>query len=64
MAEELKGTQFSHLLQQGSQFVQQRRPDLAIPLLEQAVSIDPQSFDAPLLARRCLRLSPKVAGSG
>jgi len=46
MAEELKGTQFSHLLQQGSQFVQQRRPDLAIPLLEQAVSIEPQSFDA------------------
>jgi tetratricopeptide (TPR) repeat protein len=46
MAEELKGTQFSHLLQQGSQFVQQRRSDLAIPLLEQAVSIDPQSFDA------------------
>ena len=46
MAEELKGTQFSQLLQQGSQFVQQRRPDLAIPLLEQVVSVDPQSFDA------------------
>lgn len=42
----VKGAQFSHLLQQGSQFVQQFRPDLAIPLLEQAVSIDPQSFDA------------------
>lgn len=46
MAEELKGTQFSQLLQQGSLFVQQRRPDLAIPLLEQVVSVDPQSFDA------------------
>jgi tetratricopeptide (TPR) repeat protein len=46
LAEELKGTQFSQLLQQGSLFVQQRRPDLAIPLLEQVVSVDPQSFDA------------------
>ncbi len=46
MAEDLKGKQFSYLLQQGSQFVQQRRPDLAIPLLEQAVSVEPQSFDA------------------
>jgi hypothetical protein len=41
----LKETKFSHLLQQGNQFVQQRRPELAIPLLGQAVSIDPQSFD-------------------
>ncbi|MEZ8220495.1 TPR repeat-containing protein [Candidatus Fervidibacteria bacterium JGI MDM2 JNZ-1-D12] len=38
--------QFSQLLRQGSQFVQQQRPDLAIPLLEQAVAFEPNSFEA------------------
>ncbi|MCX7967961.1 MAG: tetratricopeptide repeat protein [Armatimonadetes bacterium] len=38
--------EFSQLLRQGSQFVQQQRPDLAIPLLEQAVAFEPNSFEA------------------
>lgn len=41
-----EGTQFSQLLKQGTQFVQQQKPDLAIPLLESAVSSNPDSFDA------------------
>lgn len=38
--------EFSQLLRQDSQFVQQQRPDLAIPLLEQAVAFEPNSFEA------------------
>jgi tetratricopeptide (TPR) repeat protein len=37
---------FAELLQKGSQAVQQRQPDAAIPLLEQAVQLQPDSFDA------------------
>lgn len=37
---------FAELLQKGSQAVQQRQTNTAIPLLEQAVQLHPDSFDA------------------
>lgn len=37
---------FAELIQKGCQAVQQRQPDAAIPLLEQAVQLQPDSFDA------------------
>lgn len=40
------GGQFSELLQNGIKAVQQNRPDKAIPMLEQAVQLNPESFDA------------------
>lgn len=40
------GEQFSELLKKGSQAVQQNRPQEAIPLLEKAVQLNPESFDA------------------
>ncbi|MER3499945.1 MAG: hypothetical protein C4295_00455 [Candidatus Fervidibacterota bacterium] len=40
------GDRFSELLQKGSQAVQQNHPHEAIPLLEQAVQLQPDSFDA------------------
>ncbi|MCX7643443.1 MAG: tetratricopeptide repeat protein [Armatimonadetes bacterium] len=47
MAESARvGDQFSELLHKGSQAVQQNRPDVAIPLLEKAVQMNPESFDA------------------
>ncbi|WP_456330851.1 tetratricopeptide repeat protein [Fervidibacter sacchari] len=40
------GDQFSELVKKGSQAIQQNRPQDAIPLLEQAVQMNPESFDA------------------
>ncbi len=40
------GDPFGEFLQKGSQAVQQNRPDVAIPLLEQAAQLQPNSFDA------------------
>jgi len=57
------GDQFSELVKKGSQAIQQNRPQDAIPLLEQAVQMNPESFDALFWLGRCLLLGSAMGRS-